>query len=778
MPISFAAVLQGLTVLVAGALCFASTPAKAQTAPSVSADKAAIIVTARRLEEPLQVVPISVTALDDDALHGMGAETLADVARAVPNLIVAPVGVLGAEQPAIRGIFSPAGSSTVGIYIDDVPIQIRSLGFAGNADIRTFDLVRVEVLRGPQGTLFGANSMGGTIRFITRQPDLHLSDVRTQAEIGFTKDGGISREINGAVGGPIVPGRLGFRAGAYYRLDAGYVDRIDRRSGALRGRNINDVSALALRAGLKGAVGETVELTPSLLYQKSRRDDYPLFESSLGPHRQSNLHRQPGEDEFFLPSFTAKAALGGAELTSVTAYLDRHDRQVTDYSLTFGELVLGGLVPGLVPEGGTRSLTRVTQRSFTHETRLSSALAEAPLRWVVGAFYRRSRLGLTQSVVEPGISDLVESFFGASVEAVFGAPLLPGGISYRGTERVRETQLAGFGEVSWRLADTLEATAGVRVTRSRLGLRVLSEGPYAGGSITQPDERTQSETPVTPRFGLAYRPTQDQLLYASVGKGFRVGGANPPVPAAPCAADLRAFGRDEAPVSFNSDSLWSYEVGAKSSWARRRLQLSLSLFHIDWDGIQQPVSLPNCGFSFVDNLGTARSRGFELEAEARPVPPLSLTAAVGYVDARFRSTVLGGAMPGGERAIIVERGDRVPYVPRWTTRLAGEYRAALPRSLEGFLAAEYQYSSRYRRAPSEAAVGYDPRVYRGDAYGNVLARAGMEGDGWTVSAFVDNLLDDRSILFSSADLVPATRAPLRQLTPRPRTIGLAGSLLF
>ena len=752
--------------------------------PALAADLAPpprssdIIVTARRVEEPLHHVPISVTALDEDAIADLGAETLSDVARAVPNFIVVPVGVLAAEQPAIRGVFSPAGSSTVGLYIDDVPIQIRSLGFAGNADVRTFDVARVEVLRGPQGTLFGANSMGGTVRFITRHPDLAATDMRAGAELALTDGGGLSREFEGALGAPILQDRLGARAAVYYRLDAGYVDRVDRDTGEVVARNVNDISALAVRAGIRAALGDTVEVMPVIHYQRSRRDDYALFHSTLGPHRQENVNAQPGEDEFALPSLTINAGLGAVNLVSVTAWLDREDRQVTDYSTIFGELVMGGTVPGLVPEGGTKSFSRVTQRAFTHETRLESG-DDGDLHWVVGGFVRRSRIHLTQSVVEPGIADLVQTYFGVPVEDVFGVPLLPGGVSYHGIEHVEENQFALFGEGRWRLTDDLEATMGLRATRSKLDLEVLSEGPYAGGVATVPDTGSQKETPVTPRFGLAWRPAPDQLLYVSVGKGFRIGGANAPVPRDPCAEDLRAFGRDKAPASFKSDSLWSYEAGAKASFDAWRSRIGLSVFQIDWDGIQQPVQLPTCGFSFVDNLGTARNRGFELEAETSPVPPLRLAAAVGFVDARFRTTILGGAPAGGEaRAIIVERGDRVPYVPRWTARLSGEYRAGLGGPLTGYLRSEFQYASDYRRAPSEDAVGFDPRVDQGEGYGNLLARAGIEGGSWEVSAFAENLLNDRSVLFSSAEFVPTTGTPLRQMTLRPRTIGLAAEISF
>lgn len=731
------------------------------------------MVTARRAEEPAGETPMSVAALGADELSRLGADNLADIARAVPNFTLAPTGVLGVATPAIRGIFSPAGSSTVGLYVDDVPIQIRSIGFSRNVDLRTFDLERVEVMRGPQGTLFGANSMGGTIRFITRMPSLSQADASASAELAFTGQGEPSHELRGAAGGPIVRDRLGWRLALYGRTDGGYVDRIDRATGETRARDVDDVTAIALRASLKAKLGERIELVPALFFQRVEQGDQPFHDSDLGPYRQGNVHAQPAEDEFVLPSLTARIDFGGARLSSIAAFLDRRDRLVTDYSLVFGELVLGGAVPGLVPPGGARSFTRVAQRGFTQEVHLESTDGAAPVRWLAGLFYRDAELDFIQEVVEPGITGLVERYFGATIEQLFGVPLLPGGISYRGTERATERQFAGFGEVAWRPADNIEASAGLRIARSELDLRVLSEGPYAGGALTEPADRTQRETPVTPQFALSYRPAPHRLIYVSVGKGFRVGGANPPVPTANCAEDLAAFGLSEAPLSYDSDRLWNYEAGFKASLPSRGLRLSVSAFRIDWGGIQQPVTLPNCGFSFVDNLGTARNHGFEAEVQARLLPGLELRAGLGFVDARFRGDILGGPSgAGGQPAVIVEKGDRVPFVPRWTGRIGAEYRTAVARAQEFSVGVEYQFAGAYWRAPSQVSVGYDPRTFRGEAYGNLLVRIGLDWGRWRISAFGENLLGDRSVLFSSAEFVPVTGSPLRRSTLRPRTIGL------
>ncbi|WP_234703131.1 TonB-dependent receptor [Sphingobium chlorophenolicum] len=725
-----------------------------------------VIVTARRVAEAEGKVPISIARLDSAGLERRGVDTLDDLARVVPNLAMPMVGGFGARQPIMRGVFSPIGAATVGLYVDDVPVQIRSLEVAGNPDLRRFDLDRVEVLRGPQGTLFGADSMGGTIRLLTRQPRLNGMDGQASGELAAVKGGGLTREAQAALGGAILPGRIGARISGYYRRDAGAVDRIDPVSGALLTKNADHGAAWGLRMAVKAALNERLELTPSLFYQRTERADLPFQESGLGPFRQSATLRQPGRDRLLLPALTARLDLGGATLTSVTAWLDRRNRQVVDYSGFFGEIVLGGAVPGIRTPGGSYSRTTVRQRNFTQEVRIASDTG-GPVRWLIGGFYGRSRIVMEQRVVEPGIADLAQSQLGLSVEEIFGLPLLPGGQSYHSRQTISERMLAAFGQATWALAPRWEVTAGLRLSRNPLTFRLMSEGPFAGGSNSV-GPRRQRATPVTPYASLSWRPGGDSLLYLSAGKGFRSGGTNGAVPVGGCAADLAAFGRSAAPDSYGPDSLWSYEAGVKAGFPGRGLHFSLAAFRIDWRRIQQSITLPNCGFSYVDNLGAARNQGVELAVRAEPLRRLVLDLSLGFVDARFRRDVGAGG--------IVAAGDRLPYVPRWSGTLAAEQGFALPGRMDGFVRAEWRHAGPYRRAPSTLSAAYDPRVYAGAGSDLLFLRAGIGRDGWRLSAFADNLLDSRAILFRNAELAPVTGSPLREMAQRPRTIGLSASV--
>jgi len=300
----------------------------------------------------------------------------------------------------------------------------------------------------------------------------------------------------------------------------------------------------------------------------------------------------------------------------------------------------------------------------------------------------------------------------------------------------------------------------------------MSEAPFAGGRNAV-GPRRQRGTPVTPYASLSWRPAKQSLLYLSAGKGFRDGGTNGAVPAGSCAADLSALGRRTAPDSYAPDSLWSYEAGAKAGG--RALNFSLAAFRIDWRNIQQSIALPNCGFSYVDNLGAARNQGMELAVQATPVPPLTINLSLGFVDARFRRNV---GLPNADgTGSIVAAGDRVPYVPRWSGTVAAEYAFAL-RGLDGFIRSEWQHAGRYRRAPSRRSVAYDPRVYEREGSDILLLRIGAGRDGWQLSAFADNLLDSRAVLYRNAELAPVTGSPLREMAQRPRTIGLSASFGF
>lgn len=720
-----------------------------------------VVVTARHQVERIEDAPLSVAVFEGHEMERGGIDDVDRLVRAIPNVVRPPRGPVGNASIAIRGIFSPIGAASVGVYVDDVPVQIRPVDFAGDPDLRLWDLERVEVLRGPQGTLFGASSLSGTLRLVTAAPDGSRASHRILAEVGSVRGGGWGGALGAMATGPLAGERLAYRLSARLTRDAGFVDKV-AADGRAVARDINGETHATIRGALRARLGD-VTVTPSLLVERSRRDDLATFQSDLGAFRQAFPVDQPGRDALLLGTVTVSAPAGRATFTSITSVLDRSGAQTSDYSTVFGELVLGGAFPGLIPPGGSRSRVSITQRHFSQELRLTSAPGDA-LHWVAGLFFQRSAFDLLQRVSEPGLGTATQQSLGANVEAVFGVPQLPGAVSYLGGERVVETRAAAYGEATLRLARGLEAFAGVRFSRSQVDLEVASSGPYAGSNEPIEARGRQVETPVTPRAGLRYRITPGLTGYASAGRGFRAGGANTPVPSGPCQADLAAFGLDQAPSQYGSDSVWSYEAGLKHG--SRRFDLRAAAFLLDWTNTLQQVELPNCGFSYNANLGSVRSRGFELEVAVRPARGLTLSLASGYTDARFRRTIVSSA-----GAQIVGAGDRVPYVPRTALRIAGSFERPLGRR-RLHLDAALEAHGAFVRSPAPPAQSHVAVTYRGPGYATLDVSVGLRSRRWDASLFAANLTGARPILYDSADLVPATHRPLRQASIAPRTLGL------
>lgn len=750
------------------------------TASSSRADTAngqleQVVVTAQKREERLQDVPISITAITGQMLERTGAKDINDFVRSVPNLMFQPTQV-GSSSVSIRGIASLVGAPTVGVYIDETPVQMyQRAGFASNANPKVFDLDRIEVLRGPQGTLYGGSSMGGTIRYITRQPSLTAFSARAVTEGSSMTGGDPSWEAGFAAGGPIVENTAGYRGSVYYRKDGGFIDNVDRTTGATLHKNVNSSDTLALRGAITTKLGESFEATLSGFYQRIERDDLPVYERPLGPFAQGFQVAQPGRDRFVLPSLKITGELGSISITSITSTFERKDLQITDYSSLVPEFTLTPDFVGVEEPGGAPHYSTNTQHNFSQEIRIASQDEEnARVSWVVGAFYQRAKLRFDEKLVEPGLDALYTSLLGLTEEEVLGLPLLPGNVSYLGRERTDEEQVAGFGELNFKLNPKLELVAGVRVSELRTTTQVAADGPLNGGPT--PDDaaapRRQKETPVTPRLGINFRPTADNLLYATASRGFRSGGGNNPVPTDICGGELNSLGLVNAPVTYGSDKTQNYEVGYKASLAEQRVNLSAAAFRIDWKDIQQNVFFPTCGFSFIGNLGKARSQGFELDVQAQPARGLFLNASAGYTDAKLRETLSLGA---GET--VVNKGDRIPFTPKWTAAAGVEQRFPIAANT-AYLRADYEYRGGLTRTQKAVDVAADPFLYEQKSYNYVSARTGVEFGKWDVALFVENLLNDRPVLSREAALMPITQLRVREATLQPRTVGIMLSATF
>ncbi|HEX3849128.1 MAG TPA: TonB-dependent receptor [Steroidobacteraceae bacterium] len=742
-----------------------------------------IIVTATRQARLLSTVPISASAFTRKTLDAEGADQIDDIALMTPGVTFTR-GNSGTTQIAIRGINSDSGASTTGVYIDDTPVQSRVIGFSSTTVFpNVFDVDRVEILRGPQGTLFGAGSEGGTVRFITPQPSLTDYTDNTHGELGFTEHGDPSFEARAALGGPLVENEIGFRASVSYRRDGGYTDRVDRFGGGLIAKNDDWQNSYNARLAFAVEPVDHLRITPSFYYQDIYIDDSQTYWEYLSDPAGGRFNNgapvtAPFRATSYLPALNVNYQADAFTVTSNTSFYQQDNRNNRDLSALIPndlgvEITPTHPVPG-DPGYKSQDLFVTSQKAFTQEIRIQSSDLQSSFTWVAGVFYQHEHQASDQYVPDtPASFDrLVEAALGESTEQAFGMGLAEGVYSYRSIINSIDSQIAGFGELNLQIVDRLTLTAGLRVERSTFNFTNRSDGPFNGGLTVV--NGNESETPVIPKYGVSYQIDPGNLLYATAAKGFRTGGANAAIPSR-CDADLASLGYPAAPDSYKSDSVWSFEVGSKNRLLDGRLRLQSSIFDVKWSGIQQQVTLgTGCGLNFVANLGRATSRGFDLQGEYLAGDHLTTGLALGYDDAVFDQSIMSPPDPvTGVRPVLVRTGNSLGVNP-WMAAVNAQYDfAAWGR--RAYLRVDDQFASRQ----SNPTPAEDPRnqTYASGLVElpqtNLLSlRLGIRFDnGVDLSLFVKNALDSHPVLSrtqvgSNLDLIYADR------TFRPRTIGI------
>jgi outer membrane receptor protein involved in Fe transport len=725
-----------------------------------------VVVTATRQAQALSKVAISVAAYTRQALDEQDVKDIEDITRLTPGLVFQTTRTT--TNIAIRGVNSTAGAATTGVYIDDTPIQIRVVGYGGGtAYPEVFDLDRVEVLRGPQGTLFGAGSEGGTIRYLTPPPSLTAYSAYGRAEVADTEHGDPSYEIGAALGGPLVKDQLGFRASLWYRRDGGYIDRGNDITGAVTDANANFHDNYTGRLALAWEPVPGLRITPSVYYQyiyRNNLDSYwvGLSNESAGRYVNGDPVQGTSRDRFVLPSLNIDYTTHGLAFAGIFSYFDRRNTANYDYTI-FDQSLFTGITYPLYPGQMATGAFLNKQQNYTGEFRVQTADPSARLHWVLGVFLSQATQVGDQTVQDTYFPQYIQAVYGVPSDSIFG-PLVDGQYIYDQAATVTDKQAAAYGQVDFKPIKRLTLTAGVRVARTEVSVVSSAIGPVVGPPAI--DHGMQRETPVTPKFGAAYALGADALLYATASKGYRPGGYNPAV-GAPCGPELASDGLSAAPSLYASDSVWSYEVGAKNKLFDRRLQIAASLYQIDWSNIQQLLNLNSCGFSYVANLGSARSRGFDLQAAAYPAPGLTLSASVGYTDARFLQTVTGGP---AAKTPVVSAGDAIVGAP-WTFTLTGEYEFALL-TRRAYVRADYDYQSHQADSflTDPRNGGYDPTIPNVPALNYAAFRFGVRLPTVDLSLFINNAFDSHPE--TSLDRVNAVATIYRATTQRPRTIGL------
>ena len=901
-----------LITTMGGAAAYAQENAAAEAAQNalILGD---VVVTATRQSNTVNRVPLSISALPQAALDQQGIKSVADLQRSVPALTV--TGVTGGVATfSIRGIVAGTGATTptTGVYIDDVPLQKRFTAGSqqnnGTPSPPLFDLERIEVLRGPQGTLFGGSSMGGTIRFIQPQPSLVRYSANVRAEVSDTRYGGLSYEGGVAFGGPIIQDKLGFRFTAFNRHTGGYIDLVDPYNpSSVRFKDANSANnssyRLALAARLtdrlrttlavyqaRTAVSDTNDsyqvplnrtlTTPSYCYNvpaattllaspnpapiacpatavpgRTVNNVYMRSSETYGPfpfrpfENFANRAKSFAVTNFHASSLTMDYDFPTMSVKSVTSYIEDQTssapfevisiNNVVGYATRNGDFYApgstvafngatanvtgGGILFRAYPDFAGIFRTKNNRWGLIQELRFSSPANARPLSWVGGIYYSNIRGNSHQEIPQDydriaqtlfGVADTSQRYgerralqagqtcaslglpagtrtLNVSGACLVGIGVLPGSISSLRDQRLKDTEIAAFGEANYAVTDALKLTAGVRFSRVGLAYQQTYSGPNAGWLVptvanTGITSGNTVESPITPKVGVQYQLSENNMLYANAAKGYRAGGINAPLPEAVCGPGLALGGLTvaDAPTEFGSDGVWSYEAGGKFRLANR-LQVNASLFRIDWSQVQLTVQIPGCGNTFIQNAGTARSEGVDLQVQGRLVGGLSTNFAFGYTNARYTEMGAGPAPKTGAPATaVVNKGDKMA-VPEWTTTLGLQYDFMLFGDNRAYVRGDWQHASEYFGGLGPGVNAYAPDTRVRAPTDQVNARAGIALGKFDASVFVNNLLDSRdplSVAGGRSGCVPNTDAacttfgtfsPFTAIsTFRPRTVGL------
>jgi len=758
-----------------------------------------VVVTAQKRTEDIKDIPISVSAISGAQLTEHHIADYDDITRAVPGVSFQAGASPGLDNIEIRGVSSTSGSATVGIYIDEVSVTTKNL-FDGAVQPKLFDLDRIEVLRGPQGTLYGASSMGGTIRFITKQPDLNDFSATVSTDLSVTHHGGFNNDEYGILNIPVVPGVFGLRLGVDIADESGYVDNyvasrtgagpngsilsigVNDDTGVLARKDVNDVRTEVFRISGKYLGPEDLVVTPAFFWQRAAAADSALQYPAIGVYAQDKRVAEPGTDTVSLPSITVSKNFGWAELTSISSYFDRDFHRITDGTYYNSNIFADYFIaPGLTGTQAYATETvlaflpspvyyRTTTEQISQELRLSStsaSIAGMPITWTGGLYFSNQHQKHLDDEFIPGMQADFLNIFGYGIDSPqspVGSAVYPGvsfanDLIYFGHVWLTERQLAPFGEAGLQVTSQLKASIGLRYVSAKSDYNVVSGGFYAFGLPTTYTD-TEHFSATTPKASLDYAISDSANVYATAAKGFRLGGPTGPdpanVPGGTCDADYATLGLSNPPTKYQSDSLWSYEIGSKGRYFDNRLSLNGAAYAIKWTNIQQTINLPTCGFGFTTNVGDARIYGSELELRALVLPSLTLSLNGGTTHTYISSV-------SGLGSGIVSVGEAILNVPKYTITPSVDFDTPVSDSMSAFVRADYPYTGRARAYFDSS--GLDHLFSPG--YGIVNLNMGLTRDKLTVGLYAKNLFNWKNIIqYPSVNSVP------EGYTVRPATYGI------
>ncbi len=758
-----------------------------------------VTVTARKREETIQDVPFSVVAPTEEILRDRGVATLEDVSANVAGFTVQNLGP-GQSQVAMRGVSAgqvvrdqPGVKEQVGVYLDESVISLSLF----TPDIDLFDMNRVEVLRGPQGTLFGSGSLSGTVRYISNQPEIGVSESFGEFSLSTIEDGDVGGSAKVAVNAPLGE-TAALRVAAYHTTTGGFIDAV--QPGLNVREDVNESDRTGARLSLRFEPNDQLTVTPRLIYQEvnadgwNRADAYNILGNpftttrpavNLGEREQFTQTGEPFTDEFLLVDLTVEYAFEDVTLTSITSYTDRdvlvvRDATALTASITGGSIGLAEPIYTIdAPLDDATTATVLTQ-----EFRLSGSRDR--LDWVAGVFYSTAERDYGQSLLVRGFEAAsgipTAGTFGAGTDVLFFSDL-----------EYDFDQLAVFGEATWAVNDRFDLTGGLRWYDFDEDRRQTFDGIFAAPGTTL---GSTSADGIAPRVIASYQLSEETQLNAQVSKGFRLGGINDPLNTPLCTPqDLATFsGRD----SWEDEELWNYEVGAKRTIMGGRGTFNIAAFYMDIDDLQATVTAGSCSSRVVFNVPQAHSQGLELELTAPLGNYADIAISARYTDSQLDSTLTSTDANGNVSVVSgIQDGNRLPTVPEFQAVVAATRRWEMKNGWAGYVTGTYQHvGSRFTQIGDQAAgfgtvnllafapnnIGgplsastfqFDPEL---PAYDLVNLRLVFLNERWEAAVFVNNVTDE--LAFLALDQERGTLARVGYLVNQPRTFGVSTRVRF
>lgn len=733
------AALIGATALIAADPSFAEEVPDGRTgaADTRSTELEEIIVTATRRETPLSRVPASIHAKSELNLSRLNAFDFTDYALTVPSLSFTDTG-LGGATPVIRGVQTSTFLEvlpTTATYLGEVPITVPPnilLTFAPDPGL--VDIDRVEVLRGPQGTLFGASAIGGAIRILPAEPDPRGTYASWQAGIETVTDGDVGIRLNGVINSPAFSDRGAVRGVAYVREVGGYIDNLN--TGA---HDVNNRLTIGGRLSVLYNLGDRWNVTGFATYQGTEWDGNTIENVPSLPRKQDQVD-SPGLDDISIVDIRLDGAFDWGTFRSITSWYER-DLEARADLRAFVEFILAettGLDP--VPENSTTAFNHLKSSQFVQELRLVSS-DEGRFNWLAGTFYQNADIHPNQDFPSPGFD---EATGGLAADAGFPDNLAV----YRSTSTLE--QFALYGQATYAFTDNLDVAVGAR--QFWLDRREIAVGKGWLFPVPPADD-SASESGTNPSISLSYRASENLRVYGRAAEGFRPSGTNPTsfFESDVCRDNLAALGIDEAPASYDSDSLWSYELGLYAASSDNRYRFNGAIYRLDWSDIQT-LKFLECGNWYVENAGEAAVDGIELEFGAQPADKLYVSVGLAY-----RNAELTEDAPN----LFASRGDRIPGVPEFTANAMVEWYFRRFGQWEGSVQAAYSYVG-------ESYTDFDPDFsILIPSYSMTRVAVGLVSDRWSINLFINNLFDERGV----TNIIPVPGEP-EVMTSRPRTVGL------